>query len=77
MLIAGDDDWLVVSGNLGKSRKIWGRLSRVLGRQGADPKVSGKFYKEVSQAVLLFGGETWVLTHSMEKALDRFQLRLA
>ena len=27
--------------------------------------------------VLLFGAETWVLTHRMEKALDRFQSRVA
>ena len=32
VLTAGDDDWLAVVGNLGKLRKSWGRLSRVLGR---------------------------------------------
>ena len=63
--------------NLGKERKSWGRLSWVLGWEGADPKVSGNFYKAVAQAVLLFGEETWVLTQRMEKALDRFQSRVA
>ena len=48
-----------------------------MGREGADPKVSGNFYKAVAQAVLLFGAETWVLTQSMEKALDSFQFRVA
>ena len=76
MLTAGDDDWLAVIGNLGKARKSWGGLSRVLGREGADPKVSGNFYKAVAQAVLLFWAETWVLTQRMEKALDRFQSRV-
>ena len=51
----GDNDWVAVVGNLGKARKSWGRLSRILSREGADPKVSGIFYKAVEQAVLLPG----------------------
>ena len=72
MLTAVDNDWLAVVGNLEKAQKSWGRLSRILSREGADPKVSGKFYKAVAQAVLLFGEETWVLTPMMERALDIF-----
>ena len=45
VLMEGDDDWLAVVGNLWKARNSWGRLSRVLGREGTDPKVSGNFYK--------------------------------
>ena len=77
VLTDGDDECLAVVGNLGKARKSWGRLSWVLGREGADSKVSGNFYKAVAQAVLLFGAETWVLTQRMEKELDRFQSRVA
>ena len=51
-------------------------LSRILIREGADPKVSGNFYKTVAQAVLLFGAETWVLTQRMERDLDSFNLGL-
>ena len=58
MLEAVDDDYLAVVGNLGKARKSWGRLSRILRRDGADTKVSGQFFEAVSQAVLLFGAET-------------------
>ena len=72
-----DYDWLVVVGNLWKAQKRWGRLSQILIREGADPKVSGNFYKAVAQAVLLFGAETWVLTPRMEQALDSFQHRVA
>ena len=64
-------------GNLGKARKSWGRLSRILSREGADPKVSGIFYKAVTQAVLLFGAETWILKLMMEQDLDSFQHRFA
>ena len=77
ILAATDDDWPAVVGNLGKARRSWGRLSRVLGREGADPKVSRAFYIAVTQAVFLFGSETWVLTARMERALDSFQSRVA
>ena len=75
VLTAGDDDWLEVVGKLGKSGKSWGKLSRILIREGAYPKVSGIFYKAVVQAVLMFGAETWVLTLMMERDLDSFQHR--
>ena len=76
ILTATDNDWPSVVGNLRKARRSWGRLSRVLGREGADPKVSRVFYIAVNQAVLLFGSEMWVLTAHMEKALDSFQSRV-
>ena len=44
-----DDDWPAVAGNLRKARVIWGRLARILGREGADPKMSRKFYIAVTQ----------------------------
>ena len=77
MLTATDDDWLAVAGNIRKAQVSWGRLARVLGREGADPKVSWSFYTAVTQQVLLFGAETWVLTQKMESALDAFQGRVA
>ena len=49
VLTAGDDNWLTEVGNLGKARSSWERLSPVLGREGADPKVSGTFYTAVAQ----------------------------
>ena len=55
-----------------KSRKSWGRLSRILRREGADKRVSGNFFKAVVQAILLLGAETWVLTPRIERALESF-----
>ena len=55
VLTANNGDWPAVVGNLGNERRSWGRLSRVLGREGADTKVSRAFYTAVTQAVLLFG----------------------
>ena len=65
ILTATDDDWPEVAGNIRKAQVSWGRLARVLGREGADPKVSRSFYTAVTQQVLLFGAETWVLKRKM------------
>ena len=77
VLRAGDDEWPAVVGNLGKARRSWGRLDRVLGREGVDTKVSRSFYTSFTQVVLIFGEETWVLTPRMEKALEISQSRVA
>ena len=77
LLTAMDDNWPAVAGNIKKARGSWGRLAQVLGREGADLKVSQNFYTVVTQQVLLFGEETWVLTRNMESALDAFQGRFA
>ena len=50
---------------------------RILGREGADLKVTRSFYTAVTQLVLLFGEESWVLTKRMDSALDAFQGRVA
>ena len=63
--------------NRRKARVTGGRLARILGREGADPKVSHNFYIAVTQQVLLFGAETWVLTKKMEAALNAFHGRVA
>ena len=58
VLTAGDDDWIEVVGNLGKVRKIWGWLLRILSREGADTKVSGHFFKSgVTGCVSVWGGD--------------------
>ena len=77
ILMVTEDDCPAVAGNIKKARRIWGRLARVLDREGADHKVSRTFYIAVTQQVLLFGAETWVLTKKMESAMDAFQDRVA
>ena len=72
ILTATDDNFSAVVGNIRKASRRWGQLSRVLSREGVDPKVSWAFYISVTQAFLFFGSETWVLTAKMEKALDSF-----
>ena len=40
-MTAGDEDWLAVAGNLAKAWRSWGRLRRILGREGAVARISG------------------------------------
>ena len=47
------------------------------GKGGGGPKSVTEFYTAVTQQVLLFGAETWVLTRKTESALDVFQGRFA
>ena len=49
VLKASDDDWPAVVGKFGKARNRWERMSRMLGREGANPRTSGYFYKAVVQ----------------------------
>ena len=58
VLTALDDDWLAVVTNLMKAQRKWDRMSRILGREGADTRTSRTFYKVVVQAVLLFDSVT-------------------
>ena len=77
VMTAGDDDWPAVAGNLVKAWKSWGRLTKILSREGAEKRVSGNFFKAVVQQVLLFWAETWVLTPWIERELEIFMHRAA
>ena len=44
ILTAGDDNWPEVEENLGKAQKSWGRLKRILSREGSDKRVSNRKY---------------------------------
>ena len=46
----------------------------MLRREGADPKVAEMFYRAVTQAVLLFGLDTWVILAAMERILEEVEM---
>jgi hypothetical protein len=72
-----DDDWPAVIWNLKKARIVWGKLGRILSKEGTNPKAMASVYKAVVQAVLLYGSESWVLTRPLEYKLQSFHRRCA
>ena len=69
LLTATDDNRLAVISNLREARKIWYRLDRIFGKEGAYTWTLGHFYVTVFQAIPLFGSETWVVTPPHSAAL--------
>ena len=65
-----DDDWNSVLRNISKARQVWGRLGKMIQREGAEPAVLAKFYCTLIQAVLLFGTDNWVLLAPMAQRLE-------
>ena len=49
ILTKGGDDWPAVAGNLGKARKSWGRMQRILSKDGTNKRVLGNFFKAMVQ----------------------------
>ena len=76
-LSSSNSDWPALYKNLKKARQRWGRVSRILSREGASPKVSAMFYKAIVQSVLLYGSETWTITERMRLTLQGFHHRVA
>ena len=52
------NDWPAVRLNFRWAHRVWGRLGKLLRREGEEPKVAAMFYREVTQAVLIFVLET-------------------
>ena len=71
-LSSTDENWPAVERNFQRARGKWGRLTKILGREGADKRTAGRLYVTVMQAVLLFGSEKWVLTPGLENSLEEF-----
>ena len=47
--------------NLRKARRRWGVIVRVLVKTGATLRYRGMMYKSVTQSVLTYGSESWVV----------------
>ena len=76
VLTASDDNWPVVVGNLGKSRKQWARIPKDFRVEESRPHTSGKFHKAVVQTTLMLGAETWVMSHRIVRTLGGFHHRV-
>ena len=77
LITDSENDWLAVIENLRKAWRRWSWMLRILGRYVSDPWTSGNFYKEVVQATLLCGAETWVISPKIWRTLGRLHHRVA
>ena len=73
VISADDDNWLALVRNLSRARAVWKRMTGILSREGAEPRMPGFFNKSMVQAVMFFGLETWVFNLCMGRALGGFQ----
>ena len=74
ILVASDNNWSSVVGNIRKSREKWAQLSIILGREGSNPRVSGMLFKAVLQAALLFGSKMWVMKPACTRPYGCFRI---
>jgi hypothetical protein len=72
ILFFNNSDWPALYHNLRKAQTRWGMVARLLARDGASAKARGQFYVAITQAVLLYGCETWTVTPAMLKVLKSF-----
>ena len=75
MLLSTDGNCLEMERNLWRAQGKWGRMVKILVRDGSYKRTAGKFYVAVVQEVLLFGSETRVLTPRFDKSLEGFHHR--
>ena len=52
--------------------QIWDWIHKILILNGVSPRISGKFYKAVVQAILLYGSDTWVVDQKIINDLKGF-----
>ena len=76
VILTTDNDWTEAVRNLAWAKTVWSRMLRIINREGETPRVSGFFFKDVIQVVLILGAETWVITPRMGKALGGVQTQV-
>ena len=76
MLLSSDNNCPAVKQNLLRTLGKWGQLVNLLGREGEDIRMTGRFYVAVVQSVLLFGSKMKVMTPLLEKVLKGFHHRV-
>ena len=72
-----DDDTETINRQIKKTTYRWIRLSKILKRRDANPKIMGSFYQAIIQAVLLYGSESWVISENNLRKLRSFHNKCA
>lgn len=75
VMTADNNDWGAATRNVKRAKERWGRIRRILTRDGAKTRTMGQFYAATVQSILLYGAETWTLTVKMVRCLENFHNR--
>ena len=62
VILAADYYCLALVRNYSRARAFWERITRILIRKRAEPRLSDFFFKAMVQVLLIFSAETWVFT---------------
>ena len=73
----GNTDVPVARQQLFRARTVWGRLRKVIRKEGVPAPVAEMFFQAVVAAVLLYGSESWVLPHAQHVRLEGFHVECA
>ena len=65
-----DSYWPVVHREISKVRAVWWRLGKLSRQEGEDIRVPELFYREATQAFLMFRLESWVMSDVMIQAVE-------
>ena len=76
IIMASDNEWKAIVGNLRKARRNWARLKRVMVREGVGDRTLVHIYLSVVQLVMLYWSETWVMTSCIGGVLGVFHHRV-
>ena len=55
ILLSSNNNWPALEQNLRRSRRKWGRMVKILGREGADRRMPDIFYVALVQTVIFWG----------------------
>ena len=72
MVTYNNSDWELLYSHFRKAQKIWGMVSKFLGKKGAPIKAWEMIYKSVFRALLLYDSKLWVVMDVMMMVLEGF-----
>jgi hypothetical protein len=73
IITTNDDDLQAVEKQLGKARKVWARIGKLVKQHtNNNPNVFSSVYKTIIMSVLLYGAESWVINATIMVKLKSF-----
>ena len=75
VVLAADYYCLALVRNYSRARALWERITRILIRKRAEPRLSDFFFKAMVQVLLIFSAETWVFTPVWSGSWERYKTR--